>query len=150
MSSKRYSFLAALRTRLEQITVANGFNTDCGSSILMGEDPIFGPADPESYVAIVVGEDTPHHQAENVASVLSIGIQAIVKADSEAPLLLIEAVIEDIKRAVELEDRTFGRLLSKGTFVRGATRPLERAAGAEYVGAVVEYRGQLVEGWGTP
>lgn len=150
MSSKREDVIRALRDRIALISVTNGYNTNAGQKIFLGETPTLGPNDPAAALALVVGTDESGYQGENVVSNLPVEVQAIVKADVSDPLLMIEAVIADIKRAVELPDRTFGGLLINRGLKRGSTRPFEREAGSEYVGAAVEYVATLAEGWGAP
>ena len=50
MSSVRETAIGELRTRLENILVANGYNTDVGQDVLLGEQPVFGPDDPTAFV----------------------------------------------------------------------------------------------------
>ncbi|KKM71003.1 hypothetical protein LCGC14_1434960 [marine sediment metagenome] len=150
MSSKREDVIRALRDRLAAISVTNGYNTNAGQKIFLGETPTIGPNDPAASLAVVVGTDDSRFQGEHVVVALPVEVQAIVKADVSDPLLTIEAVIADIKRAVELPDRTFGGLLVNRGLKRGSTRPFERESGSEFVGAAVEYIATLAEGWGAP
>jgi hypothetical protein len=82
----------------------------------------------------------------------------MVRADMAAPLVAIEALITDIKAAVEIEGRAPGTdasidrsldgiTLPKG-FERGPITPLRREAGSTFVGAIVEYVGIFEERWG--
>ncbi len=150
MSSKREDVIRALRDRLAAISVTNGYNTNAGQKIFLGEAPTLGPNDPAAALALVVGTDESTYQGENVVSELPVEVQAIVKADVTDPLLTVEAVIADIKRAVELPDRTFGGLLVNRGLERRSVRPFERESGSEFVGAAVEYIATLAEGWGAP
>ena len=148
--STREDVIHALRDRLAAISTTNGFKTDAGQKIFLGETPTLGPSDPAAALALVVGADESTSQGENVISELPIEIQALVKADVTDPLLTIEAVIADIKRAVETTDRSLGGLLVNRGLERGSTRPLEREDGSEVVGAAVEYGLTLAEKWGAP
>ena len=149
MTSTRQSALAVLQARLSQIRISNGYNTDAGARLFIGEQPVLGPSDPLASLAIVVRGDEPGHQGENVVVKLPVGIQAIVRADAEDPWKTIEEIIEDIKRAVEI-DHDLGRLLILRGLGRGETQPLDRESGGTFVGAEVEYRLTFIEGWGTP
>jgi hypothetical protein len=148
--SKRQSIIGALRTRLEAITVDNGFQTDAGARIYTGQAPSQGPDEPTAALAIVAGDDSTGHQGEHVVVTWPLQVVALVKADVDEPLLALEAVVADIKTAVELADRTFGGLLVARGLTRGNTRVLPREDGSEYVGASVEYQVVFAERWGEP
>jgi hypothetical protein len=155
MASRRRLILEAFRDRVSQITIAGGFLTDAGKVVFLGEDPTLGPDDPEEAIALVVEEDEPDIQTPfgpgDGASVqvnLTIGVQALAKADLDAPLIAIENVIADIKKAVELDDRTLGGLI--GGIARRLTRPLDREDGSTVVGASVDYEIVYSEDWGDP
>jgi len=150
MLSRRYRALETLRTRLGAISVANGFRTDAGLLLFMGEDVELGPDDGMSAIAVGVRPDEVRYQGENVTSVVPVEVAALVKASIEFPLLVLEDVIGDIKRAVEQPDRTLGGLLVQRGLERGSVRPLDREPGSETVGAVVEYSMTMAEAWGNP
>jgi hypothetical protein len=139
--------LAELRTRLQQITVANGFNTDAGDLVFLGERPALGPDDPAAAVAIVVGPDEPTFQGPKIILVLPVQVEAHVREDVADPWLQVEAVIEDIKTAVELDHDLGGRV---NDLRRGSVTPLDREDGSTTVGAGIEYRLVIAEQWGTP
>ena len=149
MASKREAILTALIARVSAIQVANGFATDAGAVVIVGETPELGPDDPTVALAVILGDDQPGYQGEHVFVELPIGIQALARADLEQPWLSIEAVIADIKRAVELEDRTLGGVVRR-FLQRGPTRALPREPGSTTVGAVVTYIAPFVEQWGNP
>ncbi len=136
-------------SRLSAITLANGFSTDAGKLVLLGEAPTLGEDDPDSAIAIVIGEDEPGHQGENVVYVLPIEVQALVKANVTEPLLAAESVVGDIKRALEL-DHDIGGLAVRRGFDRGPTRVLPREEGSGTVGVGVGYRILIAEKWGDP
>ena len=67
----------------------------------------------------------------------------------EHPWILIEAMLGDVKRAMELSDRTLGGLVQR-QIERGATRILPRESGARTVGVMVPYVVPFTERWGAP
>ena len=150
MTSKRLLALAELRERLASITVVHGYNTDAGQYIYLGEAPVMGPDDPPAVIAIVLGDEELGHQAENVVVTLPIDVQAIVKVSVDESYVTLEAMVADIKRAVEQADRTLGGLLVARGLTRGGVRSLPREPGSEFVGAVVQYRAMFGEKWGEP
>lgn len=149
--SRRERILVALRDRLAAISTQNEFATDAGKTIFLGEVAALGPDDPPVAIAMVIQEDQVVAQVQGLKFLihLPIEIQAIAKATLDEPWLAAEAVLADIKRAVELEDRTLGGLVTK-TFDRGSTRVLEREEGSTTVGGGITYVFPHAEGWGQP
>ncbi len=151
MSSKRTLIIAAVAARLGEIQVENDFNTDAGLSVLFGDGPVFGPDDPPAVLSIVVETDQPgRHQGENVTAMFGFEVQAIVKVDIQHPTLAMEAMVEDVKRAIETEDRSFDGLAVRNSLKRGQTRVIDRPAGGEYCGLGVQYQCVVAEEWGNP
>lgn len=146
--TKRALILAALLALVREITVANGYTTDAGDAVFLGEVPQLGESDPPVAIALVVEDDDPNDQG-HIFIGLPISVQAIAKADLDAPWLAVEAVLGDVKLAVEQADRTLGGLL-KGRMARSTTRSLPREPGSTTVGAAVTYRCDYVEVWGNP
>lgn len=149
MTSTRKSALDEILARLAAIRITNGYNTDAGARLFIGEQPVLGPSDPEASIAVVVREDEAGYQGENVVVRLPVAIQAIVKADAADPFSTVEDIIEDIKRAVETDHDLGGRLVRRG-LERGSTQPLDRESGSEFIGAEVQYRLIYAEQWGAP
>lgn len=149
MPSFRQQILGAFLTRVQAVQVANGFQTNAGQVVYTGETPELGPDDPNEVIAIVVGDDSVKYQGANLLVRLPVSIQALVKADLDDPLTAIEAVISDIKRAVELADRKLGGLIPQ-PIERGSTRAVPRRPGSTTVGVAVEYSISYVEAWGAP
>jgi hypothetical protein len=160
MISKRMRAVDELVRRLAFIQVAKGYSCDAGLNILLGEEPVFGEADPETALNIAIGRDEPTTAGGLVRSRVPLEVHAMVRADLAAPLMTTERLIADIKNAVEIEgrgqnsagdasiDRSLdGVTLPKG-FERGPTTPLRREAGSAFVGAIVEYIATFEEGWG--
>jgi hypothetical protein len=129
--------------------VVDGFATDAGLSVFLGERPRLGPDDPETAIAILAFDDVVRAQGNKLFMALPVGICAIAKADLDAPWASVEAVLGDIKTAVELPDRTLGGLL-RANFERGSTRTIDRETGSTTVGAMVTYELQYSETWGKP
>lgn len=117
--------------------------------MFLGETAVLGEDDPEEAIAIVVRDDATPFQGENVTVVLVLECQAIAKANVNQPWLAVERVLVDLKRAIELEDRTLGRLLPN-RLERGPSRTLPREPGSETVGASVAYVARYLERWGEP
>jgi hypothetical protein len=147
--TRRSLILQAFVTRLSAITVDNGFETDAGATIYLGEAPALGPDDPAVAIALVVDDDHPTYQGEQVFNQLPIDICALAKVDIDQSWLAVEALIGDIKRAMELPDRTLGKLVPR-QIIRGVTRTLPRETGSTTIGALVRYTAPFVEVWGNP
>lgn len=145
--SKRQLALTELQTRLQNILVAKGYQTDAGDMIFIGEAPALGENDPTEALAIVIQPDEPGHQGEKVAITLPVEVWALAKTTE--PWATVEAVIADIKRAVETDRDLGGTLLARG-LERGSTQTLAREDGQQYVGAAVAYRLRYAESWGAP
>jgi hypothetical protein len=159
--SKRQAAISDIVRRLEFITKAKGYNTDAGEHIFVGEAPTFGEADPPEALAVLVEEDSPRIEGGLIRTRTPIEIWAVVPAGTSDPLLAVEAIISDIKEAMEIEadgsldrflgtvtddDRPYGTL-PKG-LERGTIKPLRRQEGSTYVGAAVEYIAHFEERWG--
>lgn len=147
--SKRQRIVLALMTRLQAIRTVDGFETGAGSAVFYGETPSLGPDDPEVAIVVVPQEDESSYQGVKMFLKLPIQIQAIAKADVNTPYLAAEAVLTDIKRAVELTDRTLGGLVAR-QIERGPTVVLPREPGSETVGLGITYRAPYEEVWGAP
>ena len=149
MASRRQLILEAFRDRVQDITVATGYQTDAGKTVLLGEVPDLGPDDPDVAIAILPNDDEVKYVGANVSIKLPVLIAAIAKASIPQPWVAIEAVLADIKRAVELEDRTLDGLV-QNRFERGSTRPAPRVPGSLTVAATIQYTAPYVEAWGRP
>jgi hypothetical protein len=147
--SVRQNILTEFVTRLSGISLLGGYQTDAGALVFVGQTPALSEADPEQALALVVGSDAVGYQGENVLTQLSIVVHAILRADVDEPTLASEAVIADIKKAVEI-DRDLGGILTPRGLERGTTTAALRSQGSEYVAATVEYRCRFVERWGQP
>lgn len=148
-AARRQQVLETYRARLRVIDQAHGFTTNAGAAVFMGEAPELGPDDPDQAIALLVEDETPQHVGENVHTLLPVAIAALAKANLDEPWLAAEEVLGDIKRAIELEDRTLGGLV-RARIARGPTRTMERDAGSQTVGIAITYLNPLVEAWGRP
>lgn len=148
--SRRYDMVLNIAERLAAIRVANGFNTDAGLQVLLGELPMFGDDDPPEALTVIIGTDQVTSSMENVASKIPFEIQALVKVGSRSPLLALESMIADIKKAIETQDRSLGGTLIRNGLSRFQTRVLEREPGSNFVGVGVDYVGTIAEKWGNP
>lgn len=147
--STRQTIIEEIRSRLAGITVDNGYQTDAGALVFVGQTPALSDADPEQALAIRVGGDDIGYQGENVLVTLSLVVHALMRADVDEPTTASEAVIADIKKAVEIDRDLAGALQPRG-LERGTTTAADRSQGSEYVAATVEYRCRFVERWGQP
>jgi hypothetical protein len=155
MASRRQRILEALKARVEAITIANGFQTDIGLTVLLGETPTFGPDDATQVLAILPGEDQILGQQAKVSILLPVNIAVIVSPDIAQPWVIVEQALSDIKQAVELVDRSLGGLLTPGDgnvegLVRGTTEIFERTSGSDAIGAAITYGCKYAESWGNP
>lgn len=146
----REAILSELRLRLRTIAIANGFVTDAGGQVFLGEAPQLGQDDPSHALALVLDDDEVNSQGYLFVT-LPVVVQALAKADLNEPWVAIEAMLGDIKVAIEQTegDRTLGGLL-KSELRRGSTRTVPREPGGTTVGAAITYRCEYVERWGTP
>lgn len=152
-TSKRQAAVAVILARLEEITVENGFATDAGENVSLGETPQLGPDDPDVALSILVQDDDTGHQGEHIVCQVPIEVHGIVPDNMASPTAAMEALVSDIKRAIEVAGdpaRSLGGILVRRGLTRGSTRILRRAAGSEYMGVVVQYVATLGEVWGAP
>lgn len=153
--SKRAEILDALIQRVTAIRVADGFTTDAGDNVYLGETPELSGADEVSAVAIVPQDDTLT-PAGSVAFMIEwpIEIQALIGVDPPTveSWATLEGLLGDIKRAIELSSDSEHNLdgLVHKAFTRGSTRTLERETGTRTFGLSITYTFTLKEGWGTP
>jgi len=147
--SRRQKILAAFIARLQKILIADGYQTNAGQLVFIGERPTLGPDDPDASIDVVVGADEATYQGENVALRLPVTVRAVVKATRESAWSTVEAVISDIKTAVET-DHDLDRLLSPRGLERGPVEPRDREPGDEIIGVGIQYSFRFSERWGAP
>ena len=149
--SRRQEILAKFVERLEAISVANGYQTDIGQLVFIGERPVLGDDDPPAFLNVVVVADEPGYQGENVFVKLPVTVHAVVKADwsGGTPWATVEAIIADTKKAIEIDHDLAGLLVARG-LERGPVEPRDREPGDTIVGAGIQYSLKYQEQWGAP
>lgn len=148
--------LDRIETRLRAIEAANGFYTDAGRNIQVGETTSLGLDELPVGLAILVDDDEIEYEGEKVAIVLPIDIQILTRVGRIDGWTDIERALGDVKRAMELN--TAQHRLSGADDVgvppllrRGQTRTLPREDGSIYMGVSIRYLvGPMQEPWGQP
>lgn len=149
--SKREQIIDALVARAQAITQYNGFNTDAGESMVIGEELKLGPDDPDSLLFLLIGNDeSASWQAGKVFYRIPFRFQVISKAGRVDTWRDVERLLQDVKRAIELADVKLGGLLDHPGLIRLPCRSLEREVGATDVGVELTYLTPLQETWGNP
>ena len=153
MATRRQQIITEIVARLQAITKANGFETDAGEHVFVGEIVRFGENDPDSAINVVVGEEISVSQRVKVIYDFTLDLQALFKADLDDTWERIELTIGDIKRAVELDDRTLDGAVNgngqSGLERVGATT-IPREPGSPVIGASVTYNARCNDTWGSP
>jgi hypothetical protein len=154
MSSRRQRIIEMLVQRLRTIQATSGYETDAGLYLYWGP-VVLGPDDPPMAIAVVPGTtETNPLQAGKKIITLPIEFHAVVREDTpqrgtmENSWAQAEAILSDIKRAVEVDDPEFDRLVVD--FTAGEVSPLVRQEGGEILGLRIEYRVVYAETWGNP
>jgi hypothetical protein len=135
------------------ITKIAGYQTDAGRAIFIGQAPALSVDDPDCAIAIIPGDAQPIGQRTlgKVSADWPVSIAALARMssweDASRAWMLVEAVIGDIVRAIEIDDRTLGGLVPND-IRRGPIRPLEREDGSMTVGAAVIYETPQLTAWG--
>jgi len=148
MTTRRVLILERLGTLAGAIQIANGYDSDAGLRVYIGTAPELGPADPDYAIAIVPGDELADEQGR-ITNTLPVAVQAIGKSDAADAWINLELLLGDLKKAIELEDRTLGSVL-KGIMKRGVTRSIERPPGATTIGLEIFYLCPYVDEWGNP
>lgn len=157
-TSKRQDIIAILTARVAGIKRTSGYQTDAGRALYTQEVPELGQDDPDAAIAILVAEDDPTVQGMQVGISLPFDFCAIAKAGSAGAWVAIEAMLADIKKAVESGDRHLTAEDSTGKTAkyspsgmrRGTTRTIPRESGSQTVGVAIRYVVPYAEVWGTP
>lgn len=155
--SKRKRAIAAMVARLQEITEDNGYSSDAGEHVFIGENPTLGPDDAEAVLAVIVQPVFPSFQNEHLLERLPLEIQALAPAGS-VPYESMEDALADVKKAIELRDedldeddaRRFGTAVQRDGIERGITQIAERPEGSQYAGLSVTYTLLIREVWGSP
>lgn len=146
---RRLSIMNAIVERLSAISRAQGeYRTDAGDDVFKGEAPQLGDDDPDQAISLMWGDDEPRVAGPGYLVSAPLMVSAVAKVTLAEPWDVIELVLADIKKAVELDDdRRLEGLLS-GVFTRGATATLAREPGSLVVGLTIRYDMQWKESWG--
>ena len=148
MITRRLLILERLGALVEVITIAHGYDSDAGAAVYIGTAPELAQGDPDFAIAIVPGNELSVEQGR-LSNTFVVEVQAIGKAAAAEAWIVLEMLLGDIKRAIELEDRTLGSIL-KGVMTRGSTRTLERPPGSTTIGLGVSYTCPYLDEWGNP
>ena len=147
----REDLIDRFRARLAEIQTANDFFTNAGARLYIDEVPTLGPDDPPDAIVLLVGDDTVRYsENEKTLIELPIDISAIVRVDVADGWRTREWILADIKKAIELQDRTLGGLLgsSQKNLKRSTTRSMRREVGSTVMGTTVRYLVTYGEPWG--
>lgn len=147
--SKRAAILGAFEARLAVIRKQDGFRTDAGRQVFVGEVPQLGPDDQAHAVAILPQVDEVRWVGRRLGIVWPMVFAAVVRGECTDVWLEVEQVLADLKTAIELPDRSLGGLLQH-PFERGTTQSLERETGSLVSGVAVTYQLVYTEDWGAP
>jgi len=149
MATRRERILEAFVERCRAIETKDGFATDAGWNVSLGAITVLGPDDPDVQIAVAPDDDVVKKEGPGLGIQLPVDIWAVAKANLENPHLAIEAVLGDIKKAVELADRTLGGLVPQ-QIERGTTHVMPREPGSVIVGAAITYLVFYKEAFGDP
>jgi hypothetical protein len=146
--------LEAAKGRLEAISTTGGYSTDAGQAVYLGAVPALGPHDDTAAIALLPGFENLKVVGGFNQFTLVLQIQALVFVPSDERLsdsfLTALAMLADIRKAMELEDRTLGGKLGGNGLEAGLPSLVERETGSQFVGVQMEYRGLVKNDWGNP
>src|SRR4051812_35872852 len=136
--SIRKRVLAELVSRLSLVTTVNGYQTDAGLLLDVGVLRHLGPDDPDAAIAVLPLDEVTGSQAGRVVSDWPIEVIAVANASDnrETPWLLVEDVLADIRRAVELpdiDDRRFNGLIRHPGIEVGTAKTFGRDSASDIV-----------------
>ena len=147
--SNRSEVLTAFLERPRAITIAGGYSCDVGPGLSIGEVLRLGQDDAAAALLVVVGDSNVKFQGEQILIDLPVTISILADVGAGGAWLLAEALLEDVKKSVELTDRRLGRRLRED-IRRGAERSMEREPGSTTVGISITYWLSFAEVWGRP
>lgn len=149
--SRREQIIAAMVARAQAIRRYSGFNTDAGATLIVGERIKLSAGDPDSALQLIVGDSLrATWMAGKVMYRLPFQFTALASAGREESWRDAERLLQDVKRAIELEDTRLGGLLDHPGLERSPEAVLEREPGATDVGIEITYFAPLQETWGHP
>lgn len=103
--------IAAIETRLQAITVVNGYNTNAGNQVHLGLRGFDAEAETFPQLSIASGQEQVEElTARRYRCRREIRISGYVE-DVSAPTVALEYLIEDVQRAMEQSDETLGGLV---------------------------------------
>lgn len=148
-TTTRARILEAMRVRLAGIRRVNGYATDAGDRLSIGA--VFFGADDDLALALIPGDSKKvgSRQLRKKARTLELQIVAMAATDDRDAWMRVEALIGDIKRAVETDDAELGGLLTS-PLEDGEELALSSGEGGESFGTSVFYIATYIEGWGHP
>lgn len=150
--TQREQILDIVEARLQAIQTANGYHSDAGLTVAIGEIPVIGPSDPATQLAVLVGDDEVVSELEKITITLPIDVAVVTRIDTDGAWRTVERVLGDVKQAMET-DTAGHRIdgLTSPRLRRGPTRTLPREDGSVVTGVVVRYLVEsYVEAWGLP
>lgn len=138
--NKASDIAALLKTRMQAITIANGYNTDIGTRVLMGRRKIDASHVP--CVVIIEGDDEPTREADSRMEIpvdLDFVFSAYVLCDPDHPNDAAHLAIKDIKRALWDRNTMGGNLGRKVVSFKYRGKNIGPAANGEDSVAVLVY-----------
>ena len=149
MVGGRREAVIEFKSRLAQIQTTNGFLTNLGQEIAVGEAYQLGSDDPDAALAMVILDEDhqPIRQDLKISFDLPIEVIVLVKPNLDDVIGSIEDGIADVKIALERGDRQFDGLLT-GRMRRGRVRTLPRESGSSTCGAIIPYTLPISEAYG--
>lgn len=147
---KAADIAADVKARAQGITIANDFETDIGTKVMMGRRKI--PADDELPCMIVLeGPDDPQEQgarATRVKIAQTYILDAFDVCDPDNPNDKAHAMIRDMKRAIYADGKPFGDKVIEVEYLGRDIGP--RPDGAATVQARIAIRVVYAEDLSTP
>lgn len=139
--TRRQAILLALKERLRTIKKLDGFTSDAGDFVTIGEPPDVQPDQyPPAAIVITVQDTAPRYEGRGVFIEMPVDIEATVVVEDDEPYITAEGVLGDIITAVELiDDLTIGGLL-KSPIEMVSVRTAPREPGSNVVAIVATYR----------
>lgn len=151
MAYRRKLIIEKLRDRLEAIQKVNGYATDAGLYLFYAAVNL-GPDDPQLGIVFIPGDTVTDVEVDDKkVIVLPVEIHAVAKDNLDDPLLVVEDIIGDIKRAIESPENAKHDL--EGLALKlsaGEVGALPRPEGSTTIGARLLYEVEYVEVWGDP
>ncbi len=142
---------AAIKTRLQGITIANGYNTDIGLRVFAGRGSINIEEVP-CIVLVEEDESVEEQSGTQARVVLPYTIEAHDACDPLNPNDKAHLMLADLKRAIFAGDRTFGgKLIKPKDGLQYTGRSIEvRPDGVKLVAASITIEVRYVENLSEP